>query len=282
MMRLVEAPADNPSQRNWARYLWFQNLYGSPLRPSAEDAAIYRDAASEWIRERGAPRVLILGVTPELYHLPWPEGTDILAVDRSEAMIESVWPGPKEAVLRSDWLSIDLPDRSRDIILSDGGGLSLLPYPQGQSDLVRAIHRLLADDGIFISREFILPSRPETPDLVIRDFVEGKIDSLSSLALRMYMAMQVGPEDGVVVGEAYQAIAAVPDLDRLLARLGWSADYLTLITTCKAVVAQIHFLTLEQTTDLLCVDPGGFRVRRQQTPSYYLGERCPTLTLDRR
>jgi hypothetical protein len=281
MMLFMETPASNIPPGSWQRYVWFQSLYGSPLRPSPQDAAIYWAAANEWIRERGAPRVLIMGVTPELYHLPWPEGTDILAMDRSEAMIEGVWPGPKETAILSDWLSMDLPAGSRDIILSDGGGLSLLEYPQKQSDLVRTLHRVLSNDGILISREFVLPSQSESPDLVLGDFVDEKIGNFSALALRLYMALQTDPEDGMRIGDAYEAIAAIPDLDRLVAKLGWGPDYLTLFDACRDVEARIHFLTLEQTTDLLCVDPGGFQVRRVQTPSYELGELCPTLTLQR-
>ena len=83
---------------HWAAIARQWKQLGPPLRPVAQDIGFYWNAAEKWVRERGAPRVLLLGVTPELYHLPWPKGTDLLAVDRSQAMIETVWPGPKEAV----------------------------------------------------------------------------------------------------------------------------------------------------------------------------------------
>ena len=65
---------------------WWKQL-GPPLRPSPEDLGFCIDTANQWIERNGAPRVLLLGVTPELYHLPWPNGTDFLAVDRTPSMI---------------------------------------------------------------------------------------------------------------------------------------------------------------------------------------------------
>ncbi len=146
---------------------------GPPLRPSPQDIGFFEDAVQEWIHHYGAPRVLLLGVTPEIYRLPWPEGTDFLAVDHSQAMIDAVWPGPKEAAQCADWLSLKLPDNSRDIVLCDGG-LPLLAYPREQQQLVRILRDVLSDQGLCILRLFVPPSQQESPDAVLRDLLEGK------------------------------------------------------------------------------------------------------------
>src|SRR5271155_1271552 len=76
---------------------------GAPLRPSAEDLDFFTATVDEWSQQYGAPRVLLLGVTPEIYHLRWPCGTHLLAADHTRSMIDSVWPGPAEQVILADW-----------------------------------------------------------------------------------------------------------------------------------------------------------------------------------
>jgi hypothetical protein len=262
----------------FARWLRFHSFLGPPQQPSAQDLAFCRDIAGGWIRERGAPRLLFLGVTPDFYSLPWPEGTGLLAVDVSQAMIDNVWPGKKDTALCADWLSMDLPPGSRDIALCDGG-LPMLDYPQAQHGFVRILHRVLSDEGLCIFRMFVLPEKRETPDVVLQDFVDGKIGNLSSLVLRMNMALQRSADEGIVFGKVHEAIWSVPHLDGLLVRLGWSPDHLTVIDDCRAITSQWHVLTLQETIDLFCRDPGGFRVQEVRTPSYDLGERCLTVAL---
>ena len=55
------------------------NLLGPPLRPSRDDVAILEGVVQSL---HTAPRVLLLGVTPELATLAWPAGTELVAVDR--------------------------------------------------------------------------------------------------------------------------------------------------------------------------------------------------------
>src|ERR1017187_9474538 len=114
---------------------------GPPLRPSPEDIAFYAGAINRWVLANGAPRALILGVTPELYRLSWPSGTALQAVDRTRGMIESVWPGLRSAVLCADWTAIPLPARSQDLALCDAG-LILVSFPHGLSKIVRVLQQV--------------------------------------------------------------------------------------------------------------------------------------------
>ena len=57
---------------HWAEIARRWQQVGPPLRPSVQDIAFYTRA----IADITAPRALILGVTPELYHLPWPAGAN--------------------------------------------------------------------------------------------------------------------------------------------------------------------------------------------------------------
>lgn len=260
--------------RQWQRV-------GPPLRPTQEDIGLCWEAVQEWVRHRGTPRVLLLGVTPELYLLPWPKGTDFLAVDRTQAMIDSVWPGPREAVQCADWLALTLPDSSRDIALCDGG-LHLLAYPQEQGQLVRVLRRILSDQGFCILRLYVPPPQRESPDAVLRDLLEGSIPSLNILKLRLGMALMESASEGVELGTVWRAIHAVaPDLERLALRIGWPVKHMLAINTYRGSTARYHFVTIDEVSDLFCGNPGGFEVHRLHVPSYELGERCPTIVLRR-
>ncbi|MDQ6622553.1 MAG: hypothetical protein M3Y86_03600, partial [Verrucomicrobiota bacterium] len=73
------------SPQHWQSMAAVWAQLGSPLRPSAEDQRGYGSFIFPWLQNFAQPRVAILGVTPELYYLPWPAGCDLLAVDRSRA-----------------------------------------------------------------------------------------------------------------------------------------------------------------------------------------------------
>jgi hypothetical protein len=224
---------------------------------------------------------LLLGVTPELYLLPWPKGTDFLAVDRTQAMIDGVWPGPREAVQCADWLALTLPDSSRDVVLCDGG-LHLLAYPRQQGRLVELLRGILSDQGLCILRLYIPPPQRESPDAVLRELLDGSISSLNILKLRLGMALMESASEGVELGTVWRAIHRVsPDLERLASRIGWPVEHMLAINTYRESTARYHFVTVDEVSDLFCGNPGGFKVHRVHVPSYELGERCPTIVLRR-
>ena len=278
---MMEATASQDQALLWQRSARTFSRAQSPMRPVEEDLAHYWETLTEWMRIRGTPRVLLLGVTPELYSLPWPKGTDLLAVDSSRAMIEAVWPGPRDAIRFADWLSLDLPKGSRDIVLCDGG-LHLLSYPHGQHALIRFMHQVLSDEGLCISRLFVMPPLQETPDAVIHDLCDRKIADQFILKLRLLMSLQASPEEGIELGRAYDALIRVfPDLAGLASRVGWVTERMLNMENFKGLQYKYYFLTLDQTIGMFQENPGGFRLHRVQTPSYPLGHCCPTLSLQR-
>ncbi len=255
---------------------------GPPLRPVAEDISFYTVAMNEWVQSNGPPRVLLLGVTPELYFLPWPKGTDIMAVDRTQPMIDAVWPGPKDAVNCADWTTMTLPDGSRDIILCDGG-MEQLQYPQEHRRLVRILRRVLSHGGLTILRLYVLPSQRESPETVLRDFVQGRVSNINILKLRLGMALQDTLSEGVQRKTIWDAFhAAAPDPDCLARQLGWSAGQMHVIDAYRDCPDRFFFLTVADLRQLFCSIPGGFQFESLHVPSYELGERCPTVVLRRR
>jgi hypothetical protein len=267
---------------HWAEMARQWRQAGPPLRPSTQDLGFCRDAVREWHRNSGvAPRVLLLGVTPDIYRLPWPEETDILSVDRSQPMIDIVWPGPKESVLCADWLSMALPDNSRNISFCDGG-LHLLSYPQEQQQFVQILRSLLSDKGLCIFRLFVPPQQRESPDAVLKDLLEGRISNLNILKLRLAMSLQNRAEQGVELNKVWCAFHEITsDLKGLAEKIGWPVEHMMAINMYRDSTARYSFVTVDQVCDLFCGCSGGFKLRYLHVPSYELGERCPTIVLQR-
>ncbi len=271
---------ERPGHWSGAARRW--HLLGPPLRPAAQDIGFVQDAVRQWTGAHAAPpRVLLLGVTPELYRLPWPEGTDFLAVDRTRAMIDAVWPGPKENVQCTEWLAMGLPDGSRDIVLFDGG-LNLLAYAEEQRRLARVLWEVLAEAGLCILRLFVPPARRESPDDVLRDLTAGRVANMSCLKMRLWMALQESAEQGVELDAVWRALhKAAPDLPALAAKIGWPVDETLGIDVYRGARSRYWLATLDQVTEMFCNSPGGFKLRRLLVPGYQLGEMCPTVVLRR-
>ncbi len=254
---------------------------GPPLRPAAEDVELCAKAVREWSDGRAAPRVLLLGVTPELFHMPWPEGTDFIAADHTPAMIESVWPGPKDAVLYTEWLDLALPRGSRDIVLCDGG-LHLLPYRKEQQRLVDILRGIIAEGGLCVFRLFLPGERRESPDAVIDDLFAGKVPNLNVLKFRLWMALAGSASEGVSLATVWRAVHdAAGGIEALADRTGWPVEHTLAINTYRDSKARYYFATLDEVKELFCGGRGGFEVHRLLVPSYELGEQCPTIVLRR-
>ncbi len=95
---------------HWQRLVRGWSLLGPPLRPSPADVAFVA------ARIAGVTRGLVLGVTPELVALPWPQR--VVAVERDRAMIAGLYRG--QWVVAGDWRALPLADRSIDLACGDG------------------------------------------------------------------------------------------------------------------------------------------------------------------
>ena len=265
------------SSGHWADIARQWKQVGPPLRPSEEDIRFCRDAT----RHFRAPRVLILGVTPELYQLPWSPGADVIGADHTQAMIDCVWPGPRDAVVRADWTALPLEASSREIVLCDGG-INLLSYPSDHEKLARCLRRLIAPGGLCILRLFVPPKERESPQAVLDDLLAGRVRNLNILKLRLGMALQRDVASGVELAAVWNALhAAAPDFEKLATKLRWPIEHLLSINTYRDCPKRYHFLSEEEVRQFFCDDPGGFEIDAIQFPSYELGERCPTVIFRR-
>jgi len=260
--------------------LWKQ--VGQPLRPSAEDIGFVTDAIRTQLPGNPPALALILGVTPELYNLPWPKKTKVLGSDHTRAMIDAVWPGPRNAVICAEWTALPLQSGSCNVVLCDGG-IHLMAYPDDHRQLVRTLYRVVVSDGLCIFRLFVPPQARETVDEVLNDLAEARIANLNLLKLRLGMALQENITQGVELRRVWDRLHGfAPDFKRLASQIGWPLEQLMVINTYRDSPVRYYFLTVSDVRRLFCEDPGGFELERIYWPTYELGERCPTVLFRRR
>jgi hypothetical protein len=255
--------------------------YGPPLRPSVQDIALHVETINSWSRDNSAPRALILGVTPELYHLPWPDGTDILAVDRTQDMIDNIWPGPRNTAILAHWTDMPLQAASRDILLCDGG-INQLTYPHGLHQFIKLLFKIIVPDGLCILRLFVPPKERETFDKVFQDLLDGKIPDMNHLKLRLWMAMYKDITQSLPLKHVWDTFHQVaPDFNDLASQIGWPLEHLLLINTHRDSRLKFIFPSVDEVSHLFCQNPGGFKLETVRVPTYELGEFCPTVVFRR-
>lgn len=254
---------------------------GPPLRPSPEDVQRFAEAVAAVRRPRaGAPfQGVILGVTPELALMPWPDGTVLLAVDRSQPMLEAIWPAariahPARAVLR-DWTELPLDTGAADAVLGDG--CYALLDPARQRAVSREVRRVLAPHGRFVLRMFVRPEQAEAPEAVFAALERGAIGSFHAFKWRLAMALQGERDDGVAVRAVWEAWHARGlDRDALARRCRFPRESVDSIDAYREAGSRLFFPTLAEARRLLA---GEFREQACRLPSYELGGCCPIFEL---
>lgn len=266
----------------WKRHARQWTHVGPPLRPSPEDLAVPRATIAEWIAVSGRtdPSILVMGVTPELCAMrPEPDGRAI-AVDQSIDMIRSVWPGRASArdhAVSANWRFLPLATRSIDLVLGDGF-MTNLPYPTGYASSLAEMHRLLRTGGRCVIRCFVQPDGHEMIGDVFSDLSGGRIGNFHVLKWRLAMALQPDARRGVPVKEIWNTLLREwGRVDLLSERFGWPLAEVRTIDAYGDVETRYSFPTLAQTRESFAA--AGFHVVGTATPSYELGERCPTFVL---
>lgn len=275
--------ASEDAARHWASAASRWHHVRPPLRPGPEDVAAYRDAVSGWVEEhRRPPRVLLLGVTPELHALGWPEGTELLAADRSAEMIDAVWPGRRDEVVQADWAELALPEGDRDVVLCDAG-LAMLPYPHAQQAVADNVRRWLAPGGRLVMRLFAPTEPAETPDRIVLDLREGSAGDLDAVKLRLWMALQRSVAEGVGRCEVWRVLheAAGGDLEALARARGWPLEHTLGLEVHRGSSARYHFTGLPELRRLFCRGERALELIAVRYPEYVLGRCCPCVVLRR-
>ena len=280
------APASD-SSTHWRAFAARYRLLGSPLRPCAEDVQIIKDLLAADAQPSGAAanrkRAWLLGVTPAIAAIRWPQEVELFAVDRVRAMIDTVWPGNARwrRAICADWLRPPFGDDSFDIAIGDGC-LTAVGYPDELSRLLASVYRCLRRDGCLMLRLFCRPDLAETPDATIDALRCGAIGSIHAFKWRLAMAVQgVADAPDVAVDTIWQVWnAARIDVQALAEARGWSPAEVATMEFYRGSPARYNFMRFDETIRHL--REAGFDLEATRVGSYELAERCPHVLLRKR
>jgi SAM-dependent methyltransferase len=269
------------SARFWEReWLWWHRL-GTPLRPAAEDIEILGRLIAQGCGARGCrqPEAVLLGVTPEIASMQWPIGTRLLAIDRSQGMIDNVWPKQpfaRATVISGEWTKMPMVAGSYDVATGDGC-FSQLSYPEGYDALVQELRRILKPGGLFAMRAFVRPEPAESVEALLADLNAGKIRNFHVFKWRFNMALQSDIAAGVRLRDIWDAFTGeFGDPSALAAQRGWPFETVETIHAYREVDARYTYPTLSELREKLAC----FSEVACVYPTYEMADRCPTLLFE--
>ena len=275
------AASETSCHGHWNSVAAHWKHWGPPLRPSPEDIAAMHGAVADWcIRSaRNDPRVLLLGVTPEIATMPWPDGTRLWAVDRSAEMIELVWPGDlpgRREALFGEWLEMPFADAEFDIVIGDGCFIHMA-YPVGWRSLAARLRRLLRDDGLMALRFFVQGAAKESVAEVYADLQRGAIGSFHAFKWRLAMALQESSDAGVCLHDIWlNWESSGLNAPELAHQTGWTRESIESIHLYREKRVNHSFPTLDEA--IATLGPS-FCPTAIHHPGYELGARCPIVGL---
>lgn len=254
-----------------------------PLRPCAEDAYVIHRIVHDWHRHHSHPRTsaLLFGVTPEIANLCWPANTFLLAVEKSQAMIDVVWPGnilDQRQVICGNWFDVQIEKHSIDLVVGDGF-LTGLAYPRQYVQIAQTISQWLKPDGLLIARLFICLKKKETMDAIMADLAASRIARFDILKWRLAMAIQETAEQGVKVDDVYRAWSDIENkLPALTEQAGWPRATVNTIKLYEGRGERYVFPTLKELNAAFSpnLEPVSVTI-----PPYDFGQCCPTLVYRR-
>lgn len=273
------------SAKQWERLSLIWDQIRPPLRPVLQDIELFERLVGEGLAEAGSPRprVLLLGVTPEIATMVWPAGTQLLAADSSEAMIRHVWPGRavrNGLAVRADWKTLPVGDAACDVVLGDGS-INVPPYPEDFFALVREVRRVLQDGGLFALRMFARPEQQEPIEAIFADLRGGRIGNLDIFRWRLAMALQKDLAIGARLCDVWEAWQAnVPHPVELMRSLGWPPEQLQVqIDRMRGLEVRVTFPTVRELAEALAPE---FVQTACHFPDYESGDRYPTVAFKAR
>jgi hypothetical protein len=225
-------------------------------------------------------KILILGVTPEYFHLDIAGKPLIKAVDQTKEMIDFVWPGLKSDVYHLNWLNIESIQDEFDIILCDGG-MHLLNYPNQQLDLSKVIKNKLSKDGVFLARLFVPPLNKESLDNVFEDLNGLNIPSMNHLKIRLCNALQNNAKEGVSLNDVWLALNSYESSEEVLAqKLRCNILDVQAVNAYKDSKVRYHFSSLDEFVNLCAgLRRDHFHLSEIFIPDYFMGNQFPSIAL---
>lgn len=258
--------------------------FGSPFVPCHSEIETYQRAVCAHAEAAGVGgvRALMLGVTPGLALMHWPQDSQVLAAEISPAVIEALWPGDvpgTRAAVCASWFAIPAECGSCDVVVGDGV-LAICRFPGEVRELLRCVSELLAENGVLIVRSYIRPHITESLDALFDELFGARRMTVDCFKLRLYLAMQRSVREGVRVKDAARILERYK-LDRqvMLEQLGWSKSAVEPFALWRNSDATYSFPTLDELRDMTSELFDDFATTY---PDYELAHCCPILVMRKR
>ncbi len=277
----------SPPERSLARplsELW--QRVGPPLRPSSIELQEFQQTIDDWLATHPdaaeAPRVLVLGATPDLWHLDWPDRSRLVLIEPDLDLATQIWPGPSASVRNQGWLTVGAADGGFDIVLCDAG-LHMLGFPGAQAELRKRLFALLPPGGLVTLRLLCPPAHRESTLRVKNELWAGNIPNMSHLMLRVGLSMQGSSSGGVRANAIWLKLRTLcKDWVTLAERLGWSPDDIAIADLYRFSPAIHHYVTLVETLGTFGhYERRQFQMVRLTISDGPLGGQCPVVTFER-
>lgn len=222
--------------------------------------------------------ILSLGVTPEIARFSWAPDFSLAAIDASEDMIRTVWPGdaPNRKAVLGDWLRMPFGEDSFDLVLCDAG-LTPLVGMERLTLLGVELRRLLRRDGRVVMRHFARPAHAEPEDALICAIEGGNLRNFHEMKLRLLMAVEARtPKAGVRLADVWDCFQRLfPDRDALAKSLACDLRTVSTIDAYRGSDARYAFPSIEEVSAAFA----GFRLGLGPAGHYPLADCCPVFFL---
>ena len=264
---------------HWKRLARQWNALGPPLRPSAPDVAVVQQLIDRELAPASArATALILGVTPELATLHWPDSVRVIAADRGLDMIRTIWPAaavaPSSRAVHALWTHLPVRAGVIDFICGDGCNPSLT-VPDESRRWLHELHRALRRGGLLVLRLFLRPETAVSPASLVAAAMRGEISSFHGFKIRLAMSLQRDPATGVRLGDVWEAWSRlVPDRASFAHASGWAAETIATIDNYRDAQASYAFASLEEWRGMV---PTALEEIECLIPAYEEGASFPTL-----
>jgi SAM-dependent methyltransferase len=246
-----------------------------PFGPSEDDAAFMLEMTAPSLSAAREPAVLVLGVTPRVVHLDWPDGANIAAVDSSPGMVAAFAPHPAlpSKAICAPWQEMPLDGGAFNAVVGDGS-FNSLPRLRDYKPAFKEVARILKPEGVLVLRFFVRPEPQEAPEQLVALARAGAFPSTAAFRLRFAMALTEA--DGSVglssLWDAFQRLA--PDRDQLAQETGWPRGDIDRVDVDQDSRVRFTFPTLSQLASL--AEPE-FAVQHIERGTYTQAEHCPTV-----